>query len=253
MNKPRFPIDQRKQRKQNFSIASKYISLQEENVSGTTTLMEQKGKEEFLNSLLRHDLKSKAIVIESYLDLLKEANLSEKHEKYLEKAARATKEEIELIEQVKDMKESNNENGTMLEINSMLKEIMEEKKARALKKGINLEFEGCNSVIKGSLLLKELFYNLIENSIKHSEADRVKIKVEEKNDEVIVIVEDDGKGIPDGEKNKILQKGYKNGENGGSGMGMYFVDKIAKSYKGEIEVKDSDLGGVKFIVHLRKS
>lgn len=66
-------------------------------------------------------------------------------------------------------------------------------------------------------------------------------------------MEDDGRGIPPTDKEKICERGYKRGEKAGSGLGMYLVRKIAESYNGEIRVNDSELGGLKFEVHLQKA
>ena len=66
-------------------------------------------------------------------------------------------------------------------------------------------------------------------------------------------VEDDGKGIPDDVKEKIFEKGYKQGENAGSSSGMFLVKETVESYGGNISVKDSELGGGRFDVHLQRT
>ncbi|MFW6142563.1 MAG: sensor histidine kinase, partial [Candidatus Saliniplasma sp.] len=68
----------------------------------------------------------------------------------------------------------------------------------------------------------------------------------------IVTVEDDGKGIADDIKEKIFERGFKKGENAGSGLGMYLVKEIVESYGGSIDVKDSELGGARFDVILKR-
>lgn len=66
-------------------------------------------------------------------------------------------------------------------------------------------------------------------------------------------VEDDGTGIPDEAKGKIFEKGFKSGDEAGTGLGLYMVREIAESYDGNIEVKDSDLGGASFEVSLKRN
>lgn len=235
-----------------FPMPDDSLSLKDKSSKGIFEEENGHEKEKFLNSLLRHDLKSKAIVIEGYLNLLEEANLSEEERKYLDNATRAAKEEVELIEKVKDLMERDEGETKKSEINSILKEIVDEKKTQASENNMKMEYKGSNCRIKGGLLLKELFQNLIENSIKHSGGEKVRINVQEDGSETIVIVEDDGRGIPNEQRGKIFQKGFKKGENGGSGLGMFLVDKIAKSYDGEIKVGDSELGGARFEVHFKK-
>ncbi len=80
----------------------------------------------------------------------------------------------------------------------------------------------------------------------------VKVDTEEKEQKIKVIVEDDGKGINEEDKEKIFEKGYKTAESGGSGLGLYLVKEIAETYGGSVEVKDSNLGGARFEVQLKK-
>lgn len=68
-----------------------------------------------------------------------------------------------------------------------------------------------------------------------------------------MMIEDDGIGIPEEDKERVLEKGFKKGEKAGSGLGMYLAKEVIESYDGSIEVKDSDLGGARFDIHLKKS
>ncbi|KXB06947.1 hypothetical protein AKJ54_00930 [candidate division MSBL1 archaeon SCGC-AAA382K21] len=101
-------------------------------------------------------------------------------------------------------------------------------------------------------LLEELFSNLLENSIAHSGCEKIRVSSEEAGDECIVTVEDDRRGISDEDKDKIFDRGFKKGETAGPGLGTYLVKEIAESYGGSAEVKDSELGGAKFVVHLER-
>lgn len=68
--------------------------------------------------------------------------------------------------------------------------------------------------------------------------------------ESVVNVIDDGKGISDEEKEKIFERGFRKGEE--SGFGFSLVRGIVEDYEGEIEVKDSECGGARFDVGLKK-
>ncbi|MFW5952935.1 MAG: ATP-binding protein, partial [Candidatus Natronoplasma sp.] len=113
---------------------------------------------------------------------------------------------------------------------------------------IEVQTSGCK--VKGGTLLQEMISNLVENSIKHSDCDKIRIQAECEEDECVVTVEDDGKGISDDVKEKIFDRGFKEGENAGSGLGMYLVKEIVDSYGGNVRVKDSELGGARFDVKL---
>ncbi len=106
---------------------------------------------------------------------------------------------------------------------------------------------------EGGPLINEVFSNLEENSIRHSDGSRLRIRGEVTENEVTCIIEDDGRGIPDEEKEKIFEKGYTTDEERGTGLGMFLVKTLLDIYGGSIEVKDSELGGARFDVHLQKA
>ncbi|MFW6041256.1 MAG: PAS domain-containing protein, partial [Thermoplasmatota archaeon] len=213
--------------------------------------LEMSEREEFLHSLLRHDLKNKTQIVDGYLELMKDYNLPEEVEDYIDKAMKATREGNELIEKVRKLRkiEVQEEIGD-INIDTIMDQIFSEHRDQLEEKNIELDIEKSGCIVEGGPLLKELFSNLIENSIKHSGCDFIRIRAESKDDESIVVVEDNGKGISDETKEKILEKGFRKGENAGSGLGLYIVKEIANKSGGKIEVKDSEFGGVRIDVTL---
>jgi len=116
---------------------------------------------------------------------------------------------------------------------------------------IELDMNDVTAEIKGGELLPEVFSNLISNSIKHSYGDKILVSVEEAEEEVVCTVEDNGDGIPQEKKDEIFEKGFTT-VNSSSGLGLYLVKDIVEHYGGWVEVKDSELGGARFDVHLQK-
>ena len=216
--------------------------------------IEMKGREEFLHSLLRHDVQNKTQVVNGYLHLLEEYDdIPDEAKEYIEKARNATRASDEIIEKVRKLRQIEQEDEIEeIDIGSVLEAILSEHKSQLEKENIGLEIEGSGCKVKGGTLLEEMFSNLIENSILHSDCDKIRIRFEPKEDECIVTVEDDGKGITDDVKEKIFEKGFKKGENAGSGLGMYLAKEIGESYDGNVEVKDSELGGARFDVYLKR-
>lgn len=101
-------------------------------------------------------------------------------------------------------------------------------------------------------MLKEVFFQLIDNSISHSNCEKIRITSRASNDECIVTVEDNGRGIPDDIRDDIFDKAWSGKGKRGSGLGLYLVKKIIEKYKGDIELKDLELGGARFDVYLKK-
>ncbi len=226
------------------------------NFKDITRRVESEERERFLHSLLRHDLRNKLSVIEGYSDLLRDYDFSEEQAELIEKIVDASEESMELIENVRTMRKIDLEDEIgEVSVKPLINDVVAENKSLADEKGMSIEknLPTFESKARASDLLKELFTNLVVNSIQHSKGSKIRISGEELEDEIIVEVEDDGKGIPDEEKEGIFDRGTKFGATGGSGIGLHLVQEIAENYGGNVEVQDSELGGAKFNVHLQKA
>jgi len=225
-----------------------------DHVSEALKRVKIKEREDFLHSLLRHDVGNKNQIIRGYLELIDEYDLPDEVENFVEKAEHAAKNSIEIIEKVKKLREIESEEEiSEMDLKTVMSKLLSEHEGQLEKKGITIEICEFDCKVKGGALLEELFSNLIENSIQHSDCDRIEVSYEIKEDECLVKVEDDGVGISDETKDKIFKKGFMEGENAGTGLGLYMVKEIAKSYGGSVEVKDSELGGARFDVRLEKN
>jgi PAS domain S-box-containing protein len=82
------------------------------------------------------------------------------------------------------------------------------------------------SVLSDSLL-RQLFYNLIDNSLKYGEkVSQVRTFYVEEADHVNLVYEDDGVGLPDAEKERIFLEHYGKG----TGYGLYLIRKMCEVY-----------------------
>lgn len=80
-------------------------------------------------------------------------------------------------------------------------------------------------------LLRELFYNLIDNTLKYGEkTTQISLSYVEKEDSVKLFYEDNGTGIPEKIKEKVFAKGFGKG----TGLGLYLVKKITEVYGWQI-------------------
>ena len=114
--------------------------------------------------------------------------------------------------------------------------------------------------IKGNSLMKEIFLNIIGNSVKYS-GDPVEIDIEMKEVERAgkkfydVSIADNGYGIPDELKQKLFnrfQRGTTKAH--GKGLGLFIVKSLAEQVGGNVVIEDRVSGdyarGAKFIVSL---
>ncbi len=106
------------------------------------------------------------------------------------------------------------------------------------------------------LLLQMLVNNLIDNAIKYSPKESpVTIVLEEYNNNILLQVKDEGRGISAEEKKKIFNKFYRVGNAAtkaakGTGLGLYLSKKIAGQHNANISVTDNTPTGSIFAVQL---
>ena len=100
--------------------------------------------------------------------------------------------------------------------------------------------------------LLELLGNLIDNACKYGRS-AIRISVANLRAEtgLRIIVEDDGSGIEDADRLRVLYRGARvDSQQPGQGIGLAVVGEIASRYGGDIVIKASSLGGARVEVSL---
>ncbi len=99
------------------------------------------------------------------------------------------------------------------------------------------------------MALARAFSNVIENASRYA---KKKIRITEKDtpDQVEVIIEDDGPGIPDDKKKDALRPFVRLDESrsektGGTGLGLSIAQTAIENHGGQMFLENSDLGGLK--------
>ncbi|MDG2527549.1 sensor histidine kinase [Caulobacter endophyticus] len=100
----------------------------------------------------------------------------------------------------------------------------------------------------------ELAGNVMENAGKWSKG---KIRAEAKPDgegKMLLIVDDDGPGIPSEQRADALKRGQRMDEHTpGTGLGLSIVDELARAYGGSVRLDDSPLGGLRVVLSLPRA
>jgi signal transduction histidine kinase len=101
--------------------------------------------------------------------------------------------------------------------------------------------------------------NLIENAIKYSAANtQVKVKLQDNHGQVLLVVADEGTGIPKQERERVFEKFYRIGSENtrktkGTGLGLYIVKRFVEIYNGSIKIEDNTPAGTKFVLAFRSN
>jgi two-component system sensor histidine kinase ResE len=146
-----------------------------------------------------------------------------------------------------------------VEIGTILTAIHEKLRLKAEAKGIQLEdHSGSNPTMIGDGdRLAQVFTNLIDNAIKHTDSGGV-IRVRNETDSawITVHVEDNGSGIPPEELSRIFERFYQldkaRAASGprGAGLGLAISKEIVEAHGGSLTAKSVPGRGSRFTVRL---
>lgn len=117
-------------------------------------------------------------------------------------------------------------------------------------KGVKVVNDCRGLTVLADSLLRQVFYNLIDNSLKHGEnVKKIKVYYEETDKSQLKLVyEDDGVGILNNEKLKLFNEGYGKG----TGYGLYLIQKICDEYGWTIRETGEQGKGAQFTITIPK-
>ena len=142
------------------------------------------------------------------------------------------------------------------DLSSCLEETLEDYKKLFETKDIQLitNIEDNITLFGNRALLIRLIDNLVSNALKHANS-KIWISIAKRNN-IIIEVNDDGRGIADDEKAYIWDRFYKVdksrsiSEDNSSGLGLAISKKIVKLHGGKIVALDNKPQGAKFVINL---
>ena len=120
-------------------------------------------------------------------------------------------------------------------------------------KGVKIVNE-CNGLnVLADSLLRQLFYNLIDNSLKHGEkAGQIRIYSRTPSaDKLELVYEDDGVGIPNDIRSSLFKEGFTSGK--GTGYGLFMMKRICEVYGWTIRETGKQGKGAQFTINIPKA
>ncbi|MBQ4289310.1 MAG: HAMP domain-containing histidine kinase [Clostridia bacterium] len=136
------------------------------------------------------------------------------------------------------------------EVIDSLKQIADQKRILLTK---DLRYTGNIDCLRGHL--KHAISNLVENGIKYTEQGSVTIRTSKENDCCVFEIIDTGEGIAKKEQEKIFERFYRvsksrTRETGGSGLGLYIVQRVAVLHNGSVSVESEEGKGAVFSLRI---
>ncbi|WP_435741840.1 sensor histidine kinase [Nocardioides sp. SYSU DS0663] len=109
-------------------------------------------------------------------------------------------------------------------------------------------------VVGDEVALGQVVRNLLDNAARHARS-TVVVAVREAEDAVELVVEDDGPGIPEDDRQRVFERFVRLDEArardaGGSGLGLAIVRELASAHGGTVRADRGVLGGARVTVRL---
>ena len=98
--------------------------------------------------------------------------------------------------------------------------------------------------------LQEMLGNLLDNACKWATLN-VELSVRSNGTTLEITIDDDGPGLAIDKRDEVILRGVRGDEKvAGTGLGLAIVDDLARLYRGQLELVDSPLGGLRVVLTL---
>lgn len=173
-----------------------------------------------LGSVTRHDASNQLSVVFAWLEIAKEvAARDEPVHEHLARVGEAAKMIRRQLEFTADYQEIGVKRPEWMDLADAVNRGVE-----GLGKGkMSLNIDVAGVQVFADSMLEKVFHNLVENALRHGEkAKSISISARETKEGLTIVCEDDGVGIPAGDKEKVFLRGF--GKN--TGFGLYMVREV---------------------------
>lgn len=243
--------------------------IQGEKILGTITLFRDLTaernidtmKNEFI-SLASHQLRTPLAAIKWYSKMLLSGDagkLLPEQTQYVDSIYSSTEHMIALVNSLLNI--TRIESGRIMveptptDIKNLVTEVINEVKIRYMDKKqtftVHLD-DAIPAINLDPRLIRQVYVNLLTNAAKYTpEKGEIVIRVSKNEKDVVSEIRDNGFGIPESEKDKVFGKFYRgknmiNGDNKGTGLGLYLAKAIVELSHGKIWYESKEGKGTTF-------
>ncbi|WP_282081319.1 sensor histidine kinase [Aquimarina algiphila] len=229
-------------------------------------LLQDRLKDEFLDTIA-HELKTPITSIKAASEVLTDGDdmPDELQSKFLNNIVTDADRLARLIHNILDLEKLSSGREELEiqsnQISSTIEKAIYGISQIADSKGINvIHKNGSETIAKyDEDRMLQVLTNLLSNALKFTEPEKgiIKVVTKEKKNEIMIIVEDNGKGIPKEDFNYIFDKFYQSKHQNikkpmGSGLGLAISKEIIESHQGEIWIDKQYKKGARFVFTIPK-
>jgi two-component system osmolarity sensor histidine kinase EnvZ len=192
---------------------------------------------------ISHDLRTPLTRLKLQLALLKQQDIAKKMSDDIDEMERMLNEYLDFASEQK------HEKTEMIDINQIIENIVK----KYDDKKINLKLEEDKKINIRVNSIKRCLINLIDNGLAYGK--KVDILTKKTMQSIIIIIDDDGPGIPENEYQNVMKPFYRidksrSQNKSGVGLGLSIANDIIRSHGGSISLEKSPLNGLRARVSL---
>lgn len=204
-------------------------------------------EQETLVHFITHQIKGFFTKSRNIFDTLTDMeNVPEGAQRLITEGLRSDKEGVELVENI--LNAANMKTGKMkfdnkeIDLDAIVKKVISETNDTVTAKKLKLNYYCSTAPVKfmgDEFRLRDVFKNLIQNSINYTFEGGVTIYLNKKPDHIEFIVQDTGVGLTEDDKKKLFTSGGRGVESvkynvSSTGYGLFIVKKVIDNYNGRI-------------------
>jgi len=213
--------------------------LEKENAGLKAKVAFLEAKLQLVGSVTRHDVLNQLTAIVGYNELLGMMIEDQKLKSFLEKERMAVDKIRRQFQFARDYQNIAVEPPRWQNIHNLVVRVSESFDLN----GVRIIADTGNASILADPGLDTVFHHMIDNALRHGEGvTGIRISLQETGTEGLLVVENNGKGIPLEEKDKIFERGYGKG----TGWGLFLAREILAMTGMSITECGNPAGGVRF-------
>ncbi|KTG07853.1 sensor histidine kinase [Haloferax profundi] len=215
-------------------------------------LRRERERLEFVNRIIRHNLLNGLNVVGARSDIVGDF-VEPEGESHLRTIRNRVDEMTDLVRTMrtfmKVIVERESHEFEPRSLDDAIEHVVAELEAEAAEVDVTVDYTIGTTVLADELL-DEVVEHLLKNAVQHNDKVVPEVHVDVADDDgfVELRVSDNGPGISDEEKRRIVDQRIEDLSDPGNGFGLFLVREIVESYGGDVRIEDNHPAGSTFVV-----